>query len=88
MKKDKFDPFKELLEKLKQNQIEIKAAEKDKQNQITDLKIKNAKAKEDGSNNCLNFGAGLYLLISEKYKNWIFIGFNNFSKQSKEINCK
>ena len=71
MKKDKFDPFKELLEKLKQNQIEIKAAEKDKQNQITDLKIKNAKAKEDGSNS-LNFGAGLYLLISEKYKNWIF----------------
>ena len=72
MKKDKFDPFKELLEKLKQNQIEIKTAEKDKQNQITDLKIKNAKVKEDGSNNYLNFGAGLYLLVSEKYKNWIF----------------
>ena len=47
MKKDKFDPFKELLEKLKQNQIEIKTVEKDKQNQITDLKIKNAKVKED-----------------------------------------
>ena len=72
MKKDKFDPFKELLEKLKQNQIEIKTAEKDKQNQITDLKIKNAKVKDDGRNNYLNFGAGLYLLISEKYKNWIF----------------
>ena len=72
MKKDKFDPFKELLEKLKQNQIEIKAAEKDKQNQNTDLEIKNAKVKDDGRNNYLNFGAGLYLLISEKYKNWIF----------------
>ena len=45
MKKDKFDPFKELLEKLKQNQIEIKTAEKDKQNQNTDLEIKNAKVK-------------------------------------------
>ena len=72
MKKDKFDPFKELLEKLKQNQIEIKTAEKDKQNQNTDLEIKNAKVKDDGRNNYLNFGAGLYLLISEKYKNWIF----------------
>ena len=72
MKKDKFDPFKELLEKLKQNQIEIKTAEKDKQNQTTDLEIKNAKVKEEGSNNYLNFGAGLYILISEKYKNWIF----------------
>ena len=45
MKKDKFDPFKELLEKLKQNQIEIKTAEKDKQNQNTDLNIKKCKSK-------------------------------------------